>query len=471
MAFTFPSRKDKLKLGKLRLLPASHPVSVAWRRFWRQVSHMMPKRIYARSLIIVIAPMILLQSVVAFVFMERHWQTVTVRLSEAVVRDIAAIIDMTDTFASNGDYSPVTRIAQERLGLRVDILPPDPLPAPGPKPFFSILDEALSSEITKQINRPFWIDTVGNSNIVEIRIQLNEGVLRVFARRNQAYASNTHIFLLWMVGTSLVLITIAVLFLRNQMRPILALAEAAESFGKGRPMPESFRPRGAEEVRRAGMAFIQMRERIERQIEQRTMMLTGVSHDLRTILTRFRLQLALTPATEEKEAFDQDIDEMQSMLEGYMAFARGEGAESSGAFDLQLFFDKLGEEARLRKRKLEATISGDPVVKVRPNAFQRLLSNLTGNAFRYAQSVQVHAAHMRGWLVVTIDDDGPGIPQEKRDEVFKPFFRLDEARNLDKSGTGLGLSIARDIARSHGGDVTLDESPLGGLRAIIRVPA
>ncbi|GHD11683.1 two-component sensor histidine kinase [Tianweitania populi] len=475
MAFIFPLSKDRLKLPrmrlrKLRLLPAEHPLAIRWNRFWRQVSHMMPKRIYARSLIIVIAPMILLQSVVAFVFMERHWQTVTVRLSEAVVRDIAAIIDMTDTLAPNGDYSQIVRIAQERLGLRVDILPPDPLPAPGPKPFFSILDEALSSEITKQINRPFWIDTVGNSNIVEIRVQLGDGVLRVFARRNQAYASNTHIFLLWMVGTSLVLITIAVLFLRNQMRPILALAEAAESFGKGRPNLE-YRPRGAEEVRRAGMAFIQMRERIERQIEQRTMMLSGVSHDLRTILTRFRLQLALMPPVEEKEAMDEDIDDMQSMIEGYMAFARGEGAESSGVLDLQAYFDKLGEEARLRERALNTKLSGSPLVKVRPNDFQRLLSNLIGNAFRYANKVEVQAVHTKGTLIVTIDDDGPGVPEDRRVDVFKPFFRLDEARNLDKSGTGLGLSIARDIARSHGGDVTLGDSPMGGLRATIRVPA
>lgn len=461
----------QLPRSKLKALSDSNPLVRQWQQFWRQVSHLLPKRLYARALIIVIAPMLLLQSVVAFVFMERHWQTVTMRLSEAVTGDIAAIIDMTETYGKDGDYSQITRIARERLQLKVDILPPAPLPAPGPKPFFSILDQALSTEISKQINRPFWIDTVGNSNIIEIRVQLDNGVLRVFARRNQAYASNTHIFLLWMVGTSLVLIGIAVLFLRNQIRPILALAEAAESFGKGRPMPESFRPRGAEEVRRAGMAFIQMRERIERQIEQRTMMLTGVSHDLRTILTRFRLQLALMPGKSEKEALDQDIVDMQSMLEGYMAFARGEGAEGTGLFDLEAWLARQQEEARLRKRTLETRLSGEPEVRVRPNAFQRLLGNLIGNAFRYAGRVEVYAAHTKGSLIVTVDDDGPGIPADKRDDVFKPFFRLDEARNLDESGTGLGLSIARDIARSHGGDVTLDESPLGGLRAIVRVPA
>ncbi|TIN18683.1 MAG: two-component sensor histidine kinase [Mesorhizobium sp.] len=444
----------------------------AWNRFWRLVSLYMPKRLYARSLIIVIAPMILLQSVVAFVFMERHWATVTQRLSQATVRDIAAIIDLIETYPRDADYTNIIRIAQDRMQLKVDLLPPDPLPAPGPKPFFSILDDVLSSEITRQINRPFWIDTVGNSNIVEVRVQLENKVLRVFVRRSQAYASNTHIFLIWMVGTSLVLLMIAIPFLRNQIRPILMLAEAAESFGKGRPMPRDFRPRGAEEVRRAGFAFMQMRERIERQIEQRTAMLTGVSHDLRTILTRFKLQLALSGGkAETKAALDQDIDDMQSMLEGYLSFARGEASEDAGRFDLEAYFEKLGEEARLRKRKLSTTLAGDPDVHVRPNAFARLMSNVIGNAFRYASTVEVNATHGRGSLLVTIDDDGPGIPADRREDVFKPFVRLDEARNLDASGTGLGLSIARDIARSHGGDITLDDSPLGGLRAVIKVPA
>ena len=442
-----------------------------WHRFWRLVSLYLPKRLYPRSLIIIITPMILLQSVVAFVFMERHWQTVTLRLSQAVTRDIAAIIDMIETFPHDDDYANVIRIAQDRLALKIDLLPPDPLPPPGPKPFFSILDQILSSEITKQINRPFWIDTVGNSNIVEVRVQLKDKVLRVFVRRSQAYASNTHIFLIWMVGTSLVLLMIAIPFLRNQIKPILQLAEAAESFGKGRPMPRDFRPRGADEVRRAGFAFIQMRERIERQIEQRTAMLTGVSHDLRTILTRFKLQLALSGKKPDLKALNQDIDDMQSMLEGYLEFARGEASEAPGRFDLEVYFAKLSEEAKLRERELSTSLTGESVVLVRANAFTRLLSNVVGNAFRYASQVRVNATHTRGSLTIVVDDNGPGIPPEQREEVFKPFVRLDEARNLDATGTGLGRSIARDIARSHGGDILLDGSPLGGLRVIIRVPA
>jgi two-component system osmolarity sensor histidine kinase EnvZ len=304
---------------------------------------------------------------------------------------------------------------------------------------------------------------------VEIRIQLEDAVLRIFARRSQAYLSNTHIFLLWMGGTSLVLLSIAIAFLRNQIRPILQLASAAESFGKGRPTP-NFQPRGADEVRRAGRAFIQMRERIERQIEQRTAMLTGVSHDLRTILTRFKLQLALAGPKFDTEALDRDIEDMKSMLEGYLAFAKGEATEDPGTFDMADFFRQIHDEAKLRDRELSTHIEGPPQLEVRPEAFRRLLANILGNAFRYAHKVKVEMLHRPGVILLTVDDDGPGIPSDQREEVFKPFARLDTARNLDASGTGLGLAIARDIARSHGGDVVLADSELGGLRVIIRLP-
>lgn len=442
-----------------------------WKRFSDWLALRMPKRLYARSLIIIIAPMVLLQSVIAFVFMERHWQMVTERLSTAVVRDISAIIDIIETYPHEPDYANIIRIAQQRLDLNVSILPPAPLPPPGPKPFFSILDYFLNEEITRQINRPFWIDTVGDSDLVEIRIQLEDSVLRVFAKRSQAYASNTLIFLTWMIGTALVLLTIAIAFLRNQIKPIQQLAEAAESFGKGQPMPARFHPHGAEEVRKAGLAFIQMRERIERQIEQRTAMLSGVSHDLRTILTRFKLQLAIAGNKIDTVPLNQDITDMQNMLEGYLAFARGEGSEEQGTLDLQMLISKLEEEAQLLERKFTAEVHGSHLIFVRPNAFTRLISNLVGNAFRYATAVHLTATHENNALTIIVDDNGSGIAEDKREDVFKPFVRLDEARNQDASGTGLGLAIARDIARNHGGDITLDESPEGGLRAIVKIPA
>ena len=438
--------------------------------FGRWLAKKMPKRLYARSLIIIIAPMVLLQSVIAYVFMERHWQMVTERLSTAVVRDISAIIDIIETYPQDDNYNNITRIAQQRMGLNISILPPDPLPPPGPKPFFAILDYFLSEEITRQINRPFWIDTVGDSDLVEIRIRLDNHVLRVFAMRSQAYASNTGIFLSWMIGTALVLLIIAIFFLRNQIKPIQQLAAAADSFGRGLPLPEGFEPRGAEEVRRAGTAFLRMRKRIERQIEQRTMMLSGVSHDLRTILTRFKLQLALAKGSFDTAPLEQDIADMQNMLEGYLAFARGEGTENVGELDLSELMKTLQKDAKLRERGFVYQIEGSPLVQLKPKAFSRLVSNLVSNSFRYAKNVDVAIVHDDNDLVIIIDDDGPGIPANMREEVFKPFFRLDEARNQDASGTGLGLSIAQDIARSHGGNIVLDDSPTGGLRVIVEIP-
>ena len=440
-----------------------------YRKVSRWIAGRMPKGLFARALIIIIAPMVILQSVLAYAFMERHWQTVTRRLSAAVTQDIAALIDIAESYPQDKDFETLSRIAGDRLNLDVEMLPPGPLPPPGPKPFFEILDSTLSRELRQQVGRPFWIDTVGRSNIVEIRIQLDRGVMRILTRRSQAYASNSHIFLMWMVGTSLVLLGIAVIFLRNQIRPILRLAEAAEAFGKGREI--DFHPRGAREVRQAGHAFIEMRRRVERAFEQRTAMLNGVSHDLRTILTRFKLSIALMDEeTPELEDVKKDIDEMSRMLEAYLAFARGDAGEQAAPTDMGLLLEELKADAERAGHATEVTVSGDPVATVRPDAFKRCVGNLVANAVRHGDRIAITAVRDPRWLTITVDDDGPGIPSDQRDEVFKPFVRLDEARNVDEGGTGLGLAIARDIARSHGGDILLGESPMGGLKASVRVP-
>ena len=440
-----------------------------WRRISRWLNGVMPKGLYARALLIIIAPMVILQSVLAFVFVERQWNEVTQRLSASVVQDIAALIDVYKGYPQDADRAQVKRIAQERLGLVVDFLPLGDLPPPGPKPFFSLLDSALSNQLRKQIGKPFWIDTVGKSALVEIRIQLDDAVMRVFARRSAAYASNAQIFLFWMVGTSGVLLFVAIIFLRNQIRPILRLADAAESFGKGREVP-NFRPRGAREVRRAANAFIEMKTRVERSLEQRTAMLAGVSHDLRTVLTRFKLELALIDDSPEVEAMKKDIDEMARMLEAYLAFARGDLGEQSAPTNMAAFLEELKLDAERNGHKASVVFHGPPMVTVRPAAFKRCLGNLVSNAARFAKTIAITGHRDHRWLTVTIDDDGPGIPPAMREDVFKPFLRLDDARNQDEGGTGLGLAIARDIARSHGGDIMLGESPLGGLRAIVRVP-
>ncbi|MGP9810635.1 ATP-binding protein [Rhodopseudomonas sp. NSM] len=458
-----------LDTGLTLIRSASRRVSAANGWMGQRFNDFMPKGLYARALLIMIVPMVLLQSVIAFVFMERHWNTVTQRLSAAVVQDIAALIDVYKSYPQDKDNAALRRIAQNRLGLVVDFLGPGEMPPPGSKPFFSLLDQSISKQISKQIARPFWIDTVGRSNLVEIRIQLDDAVMRVFALRSAAYASNSEIFLLWMVGTSTVLLVVAVLFLRNQIRPILRLADAAESFGKGRDAP-NFKPRGAREVRRAAHAFIEMKSRVERAIEQRTAMLAGVSHDLRTILTRFKLELELIGDAPETEGMRKDVDEMWAMLEAYLAFARGDSGERAQPTDMAAALEELRNDAERHGHIATVSFSGQPVVTVKPAAFKRCLANLVSNAARHADAIAIAGQRDHRYLTVTIDDDGPGIPMAMREEVFKPFLRLDDARNQDEGGTGLGLAIARDIARSHGGDITLGDSPMGGLRATVRVP-
>ncbi|MGN6286135.1 MAG: ATP-binding protein [Afipia sp.] len=458
-----------LESGLTLIRSASRRVSDLNERMGRSFKEMMPKGLYARALLIIIVPMVVLQSVVAFVFMERHWNTVTRRLSAAVVQDIAALIDVYQSYPQDKDRTRIKAIAQNRLGLVVDFLPPNDMPPPGPKPFFSLLDQSLSVQISRQIGRPFWIDTVGRSSLVEIRIKLDDAVMRIYAQRSAAYASNSQIFLFWMVGTSAILLFVAVLFLRNQIRPILRLADAAENFGKGREAP-GFRPRGAREVRRAAQAFLEMKTRVERTIEQRTAMLAGVSHDLRTILTRFKLELELIGDSPEVDGMRKDVDEMSAMLEAYLAFARGDGGETAQPTDMDKALEELRSDAERQGHVATAAFRGLPIVTVKPAAFKRCIANLVSNAARHANTIAITGHRDHRWLTVTVDDDGPGIPMKMREEVFKPFLRLDDARNQDEGGTGLGLAIARDIARSHGGDITLGDSPMGGLRASVRVP-
>jgi two-component system osmolarity sensor histidine kinase EnvZ len=442
-----------------------------WRRIVRLMHDSMPTGLFARAMLIIIMPVVTLQALIVFAFSERHWWEVTTKLSQGLVGDIAAVVDIVGTRPPGGDYADVIKMARDRMGLNVAILPDATLPAAAPKPFFEPLDGLISNQISKQIGKPFFIDTVGRSNLIEIRIKLDDSrVLRVFAPRSEAYISSSYTLIAAMVATSIVLLAVAILFLRNQIQPILTLTAAVDNFGKGRPVPD-FPPRGAREVRQAAIAFNDMRRRVERMIEQRTAMLAGVSHDLRTVLTRMRLQLAILEEATDVDDLSGDVDDMNKMLEGYLAFARGDAGENAAVTDVGELLDEIAEERRMVGGDVTAAFTGDPMVRLRPQGFKRCVENLVANAARHASSVEVSGRHADGHLTVTVDDDGPGIPLAEREAVFKPFYRLDNARNLDESGTGLGLPIARDIARSHGGDITLSDSPLGGLRATVSVPA
>ncbi len=423
-----------------------------------------PRRLFARSLLIIVLPMLILQSVVAFVFLDRHWENMTKRLSVATATEIAALVDLLET-APADRRAELVAVAGARLFTEARLLDTDRLPPPGRKPFFSLLDRTLSHLIATEVGRPFWIDTVGSSRFVDIQVKTHVGILEIITRRSHTYASDAHITLVWMAGTSLVLIAVAILFLKGQVRPIQELAAAAERFGQGRPIGQ-LRPHGAIEVRQAGWAFLEMRQRIERQMEQRTQMLAGVSHDLRTMLTRFRLELALLPDSEDVQALTEDVDQMQAMLEDYLTFARTDIDEPVADVSV----GGLIANAVRGFDNVRVMVPHDIAAHIRPNATLRLVANLVSNAVAYADQVEVGATTDGNRLFITVDDDGPGIPPDEYEAAFRPFYRLDNARNQDRGGTGLGLTIARDIARRQGGNVTLTKSPLGGLRARIRLP-
>jgi len=430
----------------------------------------LPRGLFGRSLLIVVVPLVLLQAVSAYIFYTRHWEDVGRRLALGLAGDVALVIDAIEESPGVVDRNWMIRHARTRLAIEATFREDAMLPTEPPHELFGPVDWTLARVLPERIGYPFQIDSRTYPERVVLAVQLRDGVLRVVVPRKRLFSSTTYIFIMWMVGTSLVLVAIAIYFLRRQVGPMRRLAHAAESFGKGIQVID-FKPQGAAEVRQAARAFLLMRERIQRQISQRTEMLAGVSHDLRTPLTRMKLQIAMAPETEQAAALKVDVADMERMVEGYLAFARGEGSEQPVDTDLGALLDEVVDGAR--RHGAAIMIDGDVNglhLTVRRDAIKRALTNLTDNAARHGERVRLAVGHTDDMVEIAIDDDGPGIPDEQRDSVFKPFFRLDSSRNPDTGGVGLGLTIARDVVRNHGGDLILGESPMGGLRAAARLP-
>lgn len=431
----------------------------------------MPKSLYGRVALIVILPIFLMQSVITYVFFDRHWDTVTANQSANIAGQISLLTRLHEQAATPEERRAVEQMALEELDVSTRFEPGGTIPDRNKLSPFNLYNATLDRQLTEELRRPFWFDTKSWPVYVEIRVRTKDGALVFLPFRDRVFATTGPVFVLWLIGTSLLLGTIAIVFLRNQVRSILRLASAAEAFGRGRDMPE-FRPSGATEVRRAGRAFIAMRERIKRHLEQRTTMLAGVSHDLRTPLTRMKLALAMLPDDPDARELKRDVAEMEKMIESYLEFASD--ISSSGepeAFDLSELAREIAEDADPEGARLAVDAPNDVVFEGRRAALKRAVANLVGNGLKYAKSASLSVRRNGPFAEIVVDDDGPGIPDDKRREVFKPFYRLDEARTGDKGGVGLGLSIVREVARSHGGDVTLDRSPAGGLRAVIKLPA
>ena len=439
----------------------------------------LPKGLYTRSLAIVIAPMVILQALLSYIFMERHWILVTQKLSEATVSEIAFVVSLYENLPVEQRADTLKQwesFALEDLHYSLsfrekteETLKPFPETLRG----FALLDfpqEFLKETLEKRIPYPSSLALDENRKRVHIRIDLGESVLNVDALRSRVVATNSHIFLVWMLSISLVLIIVAILFLRNQLRPIKRLAVAAERFGMGRDLP-GFRPAGAIEVRQAAHAFMTMRERIKAQMEQRSILMAGVSHDLRTSLTRFRLQLAMLEEKDaDVDALLRDVQEMEHILEMYLLFVRDHRQEAFERVDVVALLKELRAES-ITPEKIRLELPDALRVLLRRNSIKRCLGNLIENADKRASNVLVRTHVDSDGIEIAVEDDGTGIAEEDREIVCEPFQRLEDSGNRDVSGSGLGLVIARDIARGHGGDIVIETSEtLGGARVILRLP-
>ncbi len=429
-----------------------------------------PRTLMARVLWIVVLPIVLMQILVLWVFFTMHYETVNARLTEGLAGDVAWAVNAYKQDPSPANLDRIERQAQKPMGLSIVFLPGRGLPVNPRHSIFVTLDHTLDTALDQQLDDDYWFDTTRYPGVVDIRVQVAGGILRIYAPKYRAFASTGYIFFFWIVAATALLTTVAMLFIRNQVRAIERLSQAAERFGRGEDDP-NFKPYGATEVRAAAEAFLNMKARIQRQIEQRTTLLASVSHDLRTPLTRLKLELAMAAQDAATDRMQQDVSEMAYMIDEYLAFARGEMAEDAESVSLKALIETVADNIRRAGHALETDLPADDVtLTVRAMAVQRAVSNLIINGFHYGRHVRFSSGRDAQHVLLYIDDDGPGIPPEKREDAFTPFSRLDEARNQNIKGVGLGLAIARDIVRGHGGDLTLDTSPMGGLRAAVSLP-
>lgn len=431
------------------------------------VKKTLPRTMFGRSLLIVVMPIVLLQAIAAWIFYDRHWAAVSWRLAAGVAGDVASTIEalkLAPARAAPDLLRQIGAVSDLELVLHRGAKLPPPPSAGG-----TLIEDQLREAMRGRVAYPFEIDASGDAAAVRIVVQLPRGVLAIMVPSKRLFTPTTYIFVMWMVGSSLVLLAVAIVFLRNQVKSLRRLAAAADAFGKGRPAPP-LKIEGALEVRQAAAAFLHMRDRIQRQIRQRTQMLAGVSHDLRTPLTRMKLALAFLGDDPAVAELKSDVAEMAHMVDGYLDFVRGAGDETPVETDVALLLEEVAAAVRREGMPLALCLPPEYVMPLRPNALKRCLGNLIGNARRHGSRVGLSGVVVENGIDILVDDDGPGIPPGDRERVFGPFIRLDASRNPSTGGVGLGLTIARDVARGHGGEVRLEDSPWGGLRARVHLP-
>lgn len=437
----------------------------------------LPRTIFGRSLLILVMPVLLLQAITAYIFFDSHWKKMVSRLAFAVAGEISIMAEVLEGPEGLAQLDGLSRYAAQHLDLlisyvpgeRVDVVPVEKIRADWRR---RLMANVLSKELAAKVRRPFTLSFDGEEKWVDVRVQLDDGTLLISLPQRRLFSSSSYIVILWMFGSSIILLAIAILFMRNQLRPIRRLAVVADRFGRGLDVPSSFKPEGAREVRQAAQAFLNMHERVKRQITQRAAMLAGVSHDLRTPLTRMRLQVAMLPEGPDADALKQDIVDMERMINAYLDFAKGEGGEQPVRSDLRQMLEHMVMGMKRQGADIVLEMDQDLSLLLRPVAFERGLTNILTNARKYASHIWLSAHHIDDGehVEILVDDDGPGIPEEQWEEVFRPFFRVDSSRNVATGGVGLGLPIAREVIHAHGGKIWLEKSPRGGVRAVIHLP-
>jgi len=427
----------------------------------------LPKSLFGRALLIIMLPIVIMQMAVAYFFFNAHWNQVTANLSDSVAADVSVAVQLYKQDPTTERAVRLDMMLRPNMELSVALEKNDKLPLATRDAFFSNLDKTLRRALANSLSDDFWFDTTRYPNHIDIRVAVDEGVLRFIAARDRVFAPTGFVFIFWLITATVLLSLVSIVFIRNQARPISELADAADAFGRGQDI-SSYKPSGASEVRLAGQSFLKMRGRIKRHIEQRTTMLAGVSHDLRTPLTRLKLHHAMQEKNKDNDAARQDLRDMESMLDGYLDFARGLTGEESTVINVKSYIQAIVLKSNFEN--VEIVCDHEITALVRAQSFERAITNLLSNAVKYGAHCRVSVNEDSQNTYFKIEDDGPGIPLDQRDEAMKAFQRLDTARNQNIEGVGLGLSITRDITQMHGGSLSLDESDMGGLKAIIRLP-
>ena len=426
----------------------------------------LPKRLFYRSLLIVAAPIILLQIIITIVFFDSLWIKANKGMTRSLVSEIRTLYNVYEN-PNMEQKKIILNLYNQNFDFVIAYKPNELFPIRIPERWYSPMDRSLRRELKTAFGGSYWFDTTTYKEVVDLRIKYDNGILQIFFPKHKISPSSARIFALWITLPGLLLIMIAIVFLKNQTRPIVNLARAAEKFGKGEFIKE-FKPSGAKEIRQAAYEFDKMRKRITIHLNQRSEMLSGISHDLRTPLTRLKLQLALLNQKDLSKKMSDDIEEMERMLNEYLEFSRNQKSENTETVNIgDLVADVI---KKYDKKKINAYCENNIKINIRQNSIKRCLVNLIDNGLSYGKKIEIFTKKTINDIIIFIDDDGPGIPKQEYANVMKPFYRIDKSRGQNKSGVGLGLSIANDIIRSHGGIISLEKSPLNGLRVKISLP-